>query len=181
MKVEYGKIFITFGSVAIIVLFFWLMLTGADKKKTSKHSEPQAEVNIIVQECPRDTISLVRASYYNAKKEQTDASPFNTADGSKIDNAKVKSGEQRWVALSRDLINDQFRNKSFGNGIHWNGLFKFGDTVELRSNSFPNINGKWVVHDCMNSRYFKSIDLLTYPGVRLFGGKGKIEDVKIVY
>jgi 3D (Asp-Asp-Asp) domain-containing protein len=35
------------------------------------------------------------------------------------------------------------------NNILWKGSF-----------SSPQINGKWVVHDCMNKRYSNSVDLL---------------------
>jgi len=182
MKVEYGKIFISIGSILCIVLCLWLVFSGTskDNEKLVYTLDTSDQPTDSIPESMHDTISLDRASYYNAQAGQTDSSPFRTADGSTIDNSKVKDGSMRWVALSRELIDDSFRNRKYGNGVHWTGEFKFGDTIVVSSESFPNINGQWVVHDCMNSRYSKSIDFLAYPGVRLFGGKGVATDVKIV-
>jgi len=110
-----------------------------------------------------DTISIVRATTYNAVAGQCDDTPFNTADGSRIDTAKLFTGEIRWVALSRDLIKDSYRDGLYMNRNHWRGYFEFGDTMEVFSDSSPQINGKWVVHDCMAPRYERSVDFLFDP------------------
>lgn len=46
----------------------------------------------------------VTITTYNAVRSQCDRSPLITADGTKIDHNKVKSGKQRIVAISRDLL-----------------------------------------------------------------------------
>ena len=49
-------------------------------------------------------ITHVTITTYNAVRSQCDRSPLITADGTKIDHNKVKSGEQKIVAISRDLL-----------------------------------------------------------------------------
>ena len=93
-------------------------------------------------------IHIDRATTYNPVASQCDNDPFTTADGSLIDLAKLKDQSLRWVALSRDFL------------ARWGGLFDYGDTIQVGSFSSPQINGKWVVHDCMNGRYSNSVDFL---------------------
>lgn len=93
-------------------------------------------------------IQIDRATTYNAVASQCDSDPFTTADGSLIDLAKLKDQSLRWCALSRDFI------------ARWGGLFDYGDTIVVGSFSSPQINGKWVVKDCMNKRYTNSLDFL---------------------
>jgi hypothetical protein len=105
-------------------------------------------------------LKIDRATTYNPSKWQCDSDPLTTADNSLIDVEKLKANQIKWVALSRDLILDPYRNSYFPHKGHWNGLFSFGDTIDVRSVSSPQINGKWVVRDCMNARYKNSIDFL---------------------
>jgi hypothetical protein len=105
-------------------------------------------------------LKIDRATTYNPSKWQCNSDPLTTADNSLIDVEKLKANQIKWVALSRDLILDPYRNSYFPSKGHWNGLFSFGDTIDVRSVSSPQINGKWVVHDCMNARYKNSIDFL---------------------
>lgn len=128
---------------------------------------------------PYDTIHLDRATRYNAVSSQTNSNPHITADGSRIDVEQLNKGKIRWVALSRDLICDSFRDEKYPNKGCWKGSFRFGDTILVHSESKPFLNGKWIVHDCMNARYRKSIDFLTpinNQGPKLGIGK----DVKIL-
>ena len=106
-------------------------------------------------------IELDRATTYYCNVNQCDNDPFTTADGSIIDPIKLKNKEIRWCALSRDLIWDEYRQSIHAEGFR--GLFEFGDTIVVKSNSSPQINGKWVVHDTMNKRYTRSIDFLIHP------------------
>ena len=96
---------------------------------------------------------------YHPEKKQTDNTPLITADLSKINPKKIN--ELRWIAMSRDLINQQDKIRK------WYGKVKFGDTVYIESPKdihgnykFPYINGKWVLHDTMNKRYKNRIDFL---------------------
>lgn len=122
-------------------------------------------------------IELDRATTYYCNVSQCDNDPFTTADGSVIDPIKLKNKEIRWCALSRDLIWDEYRQTIHAEGFR--GLFEFGDTIVVKSNSSPQINGKWVVHDTMNKRYTRSIDFLIHPK----NNKPKLgvcDDVKIL-
>jgi hypothetical protein len=122
-------------------------------------------------------IQLDRATTYYCNVSQCDNDPFTTADGSVIDPIKLKNKEIRWCALSRDLIWDEYRQTIHKQGFR--GLFEFGDTIVVKSNSNPQINGKWVVHDTMNKRYKNSIDFLIHPN----NNKPKLgvcDDVKIL-
>ena len=125
-------------------------------------------------------IELDRASTYNPEVKQCDSDPFTTADGSRIDIDKLANGQLRWCALSRDLIWDEYRQKLHDyDTTVFRGFFEFGDTIVVKSNSNPQINGKWVVHDTMNKRYTRSIDFLIHPD----NNKPKLgvcEDVKIL-
>lgn len=71
-----------------------------------------------------------------------------TADGSKVHSEKVKCKEHRWIAISRDLK----RSKKFN----------FGDTVVVKSEECPGLNGKWIVKDLMGPRHFKRVDFLLH-------------------
>ena len=73
-----------------------------------------------------------------------------TASGDRIDKAKLRNYEIRWVALSADM----FRKHGF----------KLGDTIMVTSESVPKLNGKWVVKDRMGARRKQSIDFLLPKG-----------------
>lgn len=82
---------------------------------------------------------------YNPESGQTDSTPLITADNSKIDLGKLKRGELRWLALSRDFLRG--------------GKLNYGDTIEIISED-KDISGKWILRDTMNKRYKKRGDLL---------------------
>jgi 3D (Asp-Asp-Asp) domain-containing protein len=84
---------------------------------------------------------------------QTDDTPLITASGAKI--TKGKPYEHRWLAVSRDLLDDY----PFGSIVYITGVGKY--------------NGYWKVQDVMNKRYKNSIDLLVNNDVK----HGKWEDV----
>lgn len=85
----------------------------------------------------------VTATYYNAVPSQCSGNHLITADGSKINKSKLKSGKIRWVAVSRDL-----RSK-----------YKYGSKIYVYSSN-ENLRGVWEVHDTMNKRYKNRIDFL---------------------
>jgi hypothetical protein len=90
-------------------------------------------------------IYTVSATVYNAEESQCNYDYLTTACNSKIDLSIVN--ELRWVALSRDLIS------------RWGGEFNYHDTIHVISND-ERISGKWVVKDCMNSRFTNKLDFL---------------------
>jgi 3D (Asp-Asp-Asp) domain-containing protein len=90
----------------------------------------------------------VTATAYEAVAGQTDADPFVTADNSRI--PKSYSSRTRWLALSRDLLRP------------WGGPFEFGDTVRVHGIS-PALDGVYTVHDTMNRRHRRCLDVLVHP------------------
>lgn len=89
-----------------------------------------------------------------------------TASGSRIDKAKLRNYEIRWVALSADM----FRQHGF----------KLGDTIMVKSESVPKLNGRWVVKDRMGTRRKQSIDFLLPKGDNYhFNGRTKVTIEKV--
>lgn len=98
----------------------------------------------------------VTITTYNAVMSQCDRSPLITADGTKIDHRKVKSGEQRIVAISRDLLY----------------------AIPLGSLIYVEGHGYYEVRDTMNSRFKHRIDILQHSSKKNFK-KDKIK-IKLV-
>lgn len=97
----------------------------------------------------------VTATVYNPVVEQCNSNPLLTADCSMIDLNELNSGNLKWVALSRDLLEH----------------FDYGDVIEVRSMSDPSINGIYEVHDTMNRRFKNYIDILRPVGSKKSLGK----------
>lgn len=98
----------------------------------------------------------VTITTYNAVRSQCDRSPLITADGTKIDHRKVKNGEQRIVAISRDLLY----------------------AIPLGSLIYVEGHGYYEVRDTMNSRFKHRIDILQHSSKKNFK-KDKIK-IKLV-
>ena len=101
-------------------------------------------------------ITHVTITTYNAVRSQCDRSPLITADGTKIDHRKVKNGEQRIVAISRDLLY----------------------AIPLGSLIYVEGHGYYEVRDTMNSRFKHRIDILQHSSKKNFK-KDKIK-IKLV-
>lgn len=84
------------------------------------------------------TPDIVTLTTYKATESETDSTPNITASGFKITNPK----KQRIVAVSRDLK----RKMKWGSKIRIVGAGKY--------------DGTYRVHDLMNKRYKKRIDIL---------------------
>ena len=91
-------------------------------------------------------ITHVTITTYNAVRSQCDRSPLITADGTKIDNNKVKSGKQKIVAISRDLLY----------------AIPLGSIIDIEG------YGKYEVRDTMNSRFKHRIDILQHSSKKNF-------------
>ena len=98
----------------------------------------------------------VTITTYNAVRSQCDRSPLITADGTKIDHRKVESGEQKIVAISRDLLY----------------------AIPLGSLIYVEGHGYYEVRDTMNSRFKHRIDILQHSSKKNFK-KDKIK-IKLV-
>ena len=88
----------------------------------------------------------VTITTYNAVRSQCDRSPLITADGTKIDHNKVRSGEQKIVAISRDLLY----------------AIPLGSIIDIEG------YGRYEVRDTMNSRFNHSIDILQHSSKKNF-------------
>lgn len=87
----------------------------------------------------------VSASVYFPEPNQTDSTPFITADGSRINKNNPK--KHRWIAVSRDLHS------------RWGGDLNFGDSLLVTGVS-NELDGIYIVRDIMNQRMHKQIDIL---------------------
>ncbi len=110
---------------------------------------------------PAPVTFTVAASVYYPEPEQTDSTPFITADGSKINKKNPK--KHCWIAVSRDLHS------------RWGGEMEFGDSLMISGVS-DKLDGIYIVRDIMNRRMHNKIDILV-------GRKDKImgfwHDVKV--
>ena len=84
------------------------------------------------------TPEIVTLTTYKASESETDSTPNITASGFKITNPK----KHRIIAVSRDLK----KKYKFGQKVRITGAGKY--------------NGTYRVHDVMNKRYKKRIDIL---------------------
>ena len=87
----------------------------------------------------------VTVTTYNPTRGQTDSTPNELADGTKI--KPWRATDYRYVALSRDLI------------ARWGGPFEYGDYIVIEG------TGKWdgiyQVRDTMNPKWTNRVDILT--------------------
>jgi 3D (Asp-Asp-Asp) domain-containing protein len=90
-------------------------------------------------------VITVSASVYFPEPNQTDATPFITADGSRIN--PRSPGKHRWIAVSRDLHS------------RWGGELEFGDSLWVSGIS-DDLDGLYIVRDTMNRRIRNQIDIL---------------------
>jgi 3D (Asp-Asp-Asp) domain-containing protein len=98
---------------------------------------------------PAEDSIVVTMTTYTVSRSQTDSNPYETASGFILNKKNPK--KHRVIAISRDLKD----------------TFAFGDSVYVEAGKY---SGKYVVHDVMNKRFKKKIDLLINPkdeGVKL--------------
>ena len=91
----------------------------------------------------RGTVTHVTLTCYQPVKEQCNDDPLTTADGSKIDLKKLKDGDIKWCAISRDLLCLFPKDKPKRVYIEGYGIYE--------------------VRDLMNKRWDHRIDILKHP------------------
>lgn len=91
----------------------------------------------------KDTITHVTLTCYHPVKEQCDDDPHITADGSEIDFKKLRKGQIKWCAISRDLL--------------W--LFPKDKPKRIHIEGY----GVYEVRDVMNARFNHRVDILLHP------------------
>ena len=109
-------------------------------KQDVKHPEPKV-----------DTYE-VTATMYNAVAGQCDSDPYLTAGMFKIN--PNKASEQKWIAMSRDMI------------ARWGGDFHYGDLVKIEGAGHKD--GIYKVVDTMNKRFTNRIDFLETAGTHRY-------------
>lgn len=92
---------------------------------------------------PKGITTHVTITCYHPVKEQCDDNPLITADGSKIDLHKLKKGDIKWCAISRDLLWLFPKNKPKRVYIEGHGYYE--------------------VRDVMNKRFNHRLDILQHP------------------
>ena len=133
----------------IITLMFASHTISSDK--VSNHTFKVLSVILKPIEIP------VIGTVYNPEVSQCDANPYELADGTNIRHKNIN--KLRYVALSRDLIKNEYRANLFKTKNQWHGKIQFGDTIYVISDN-KLLNGYWIVKDVMNSRYSRRIDFL---------------------
>ena len=87
----------------------------------------------------------VTVTTYNPTRGQTDSTPNELADGTKI--KPWRATDYRYVALSRDLI------------ARWGGPFEYGDYIVIEGTD--GWDGIYQVRDTMNPKWVNRVDILT--------------------
>ena len=110
----------------------------------------ELRINTMIEAITPDIVTLTT---YRASEAETDSTPNITASGFKITNAK----KHRIIAVSRDLK----RKWKWGTKVRIVGAGKY--------------SGTYRVHDVMNKRYKKRIDILVGPNDK----QTKLRKIKI--
>ena len=107
------------------------------------------EINVLKQnsysECYEIQSFDVTVTTYNPTTYQTDSTPNELADGTKI--KPWLATKYRYVALSRDLI------------ARWGGPFEYGDYIIIEGTD--GWDGVYQVRDTMNPKWTNRVDILT--------------------
>lgn len=101
-------------------------------------------------------VTHVTLTTYNPVEAQCDSDPLVTADGTKIDLNKLKKGEIKYCAISRNLL----------------PFIPLGSVIEIEG------YGLYEVRDTMNKRFNHCIDILQHVSEKNFK-KTKVKVVKI--
>lgn len=157
------KLFITLA----IVFVSYNQIQKAFKNTKEVHTEQKVQIKI--------KIENITGTVYHLEPKQCDNNPYETADGTIIKKRGEEINKLRYVALSRDLIKDEFRNKLHKAKGQWNGQIQFGDTIRVVSDN-KMLCGLWVVKDTMNKRYKNRVDFMQDKNSGFYG---KFEDLTI--
>ena len=149
---KYVNAILFLGAILLLLVSFKVMTPSLSESSGLRHGDTVPAISLIQE---------VTGTYYHTDASQSDDNPFITADQSEIDSVKLKRGELRWVALSRDLLK------------RWKGPINYGDTIYVHHPD-DELRGNWIVRDCMNARYENRIDFLAHPGKKFPDCSGPI-------
>ena len=137
-----------------------IFLKEDEQNSEQKLTELPDSIYVIDEEEESEILGEVRyvtATYYHPVKAQTNSNPLITASGKKIDMEKLRTGELKWIAISRDLLR----------------IYKYGDVVRITCDHDPSINGDYMITDTMHPRFKATIDILFHPSKHHKAGKWK--------
>lgn len=137
--------------------------SGAPVRIKAPERSIQQIKEAVTEEPPVETFT-VSASVYHPVPGQTDATPFITADGSRINKKNPK--KHRWIAVSRDLHS------------RWGGDISYGDSLQITGVS-DELDGLYVVRDVMNRRIRNQIDILVGEKDKVMGFWKNVEIAKL--
>lgn len=159
-KLTYKKV----DFVILVFIIFSILIVGFIFSYLVSKRDRIVYVKQIIYKTIKDTENVisanVTATMYYPISSQCDKDPLITACMYKI--IPHKASEQKFVALSRDLL------KRFG------GKFDFGDRIKLCNAGKKS--GIYIVADTMNKRFKRKIDILETKGTPLY----KLNNVKII-
>lgn len=157
-----GTIKVIAKEILLVVFGFFICFTLLNRKQKVIIRERTKVVKVVNNAIDNivDNAIDVTATMYYAVKGQCDKDPLTTAGMYKI--IPHKASEQKYVALSRDLLK------------RWGGQLNYGDRVMLLNAGHKS--GIYIVADTMNKRFKKKIDILETKGTPLY----KFENVKII-
>lgn len=122
-----------------IFSFLFTITTNTNNIKAKESLKPNKETI----RKKKNIITHVTVTCYQPVEAQCDSDPLITADGSKIDLKKLKRGEIKWCAISRDLL--------------W--LFPKDKPKRVHIEGY----GIYEVRDVMNKRFNHRLDILLHP------------------
>ena len=122
-----------------ILSFLFTITTNTNSIKAKESLKPNKEA---IQK-KKNIITHVTVTCYQPVEAQCDSDPLITVDGSKIDLKKLKRGEIKWCAISRDLL--------------W--LFPKDKPKRVHIEGY----GIYEVRDVMNKRFNHRLDILLHP------------------
>lgn len=129
-------------------------LPAPNTERTRLEKPPEEPVQPEIKAEPAPPAFTVSASVYYPEPNQTDATPYTTADGSHIN--KLNPKKQRWIAVSRDLHS------------RWGGEISYGDSLLVTGIS-DDLDGLYIVRDVMNRRIHNRVDILVGRKDRIMG------------
>ena len=134
-------------TVALCFIHLNETLDNLDKKSYEENRKDSVPESYL---WPKEIfLKKLKATYYQAKKGQCDSDPFTTSTGYKIDPKRLRKGELKIVAVSRDLLS----------------VYPYGSTIYVH---YPvHLRGTYRVEDTMNKRFKKRIDFLVHDKIKV--------------
>lgn len=139
-----------FSAICAILLFFLhlnMVLDKLDNKNKTYENSRETIKSQALRELKQGVFKKFKATYYQAVQGQCDDDPFTTASGYRINVRKVKSGETKIVAVSRDLLK----------------IYPYGSTIYVHQP--VHLRGCYKVEDTMNKRFTNRIDFLVHDKI----------------